>query len=221
MDDNPTAFLSSAVFIILKGGDSDLLLFAASFYSSIPMGGYMSTHRLLKIIAVAVVMLFAGALVIPWHSSAASALAAPVQGGPKFQMVNTYQFHSAIAAADYFNDELINNSLEDRFYQAALSLPDNIKINRLVVYFSDDSEQDLIVALWRFDPSTGEHLEMATVSSWGTQGQYLHSADSSIIEPVVNQQKYSYYIEVGMPPAGSALRVAAVRIDYSDKGENR
>ena len=85
----------------------------------------------------------------------------------------------------------------------------------MVIYFSDDnSEQDLLVALWRFDPSTGDHVEMATVASSGVQGQYLNAADTSIIEPVVNQQRYSYYVEVAMPPAGDTLRVAAIRIDY-------
>jgi hypothetical protein len=183
----------------------------------------MHKHRLLKLSAIAVMLLLTGALVIPWQLSAASALAAPVPGGPKFQMVSAYQFHCATAdhSGDYSNDELINNGQEGRFYQAALSLPDNIKINKMIVYFSDNSEQDIIVALWRFDPSNGEHLEMATVSSWGTQGQYLHAADTSVTEPILNQQRYSYYIEVGMPPAGDALRLAAVRIDYSNRSLTR
>jgi hypothetical protein len=88
----------------------------------------------------------------------------------------------------------------------------------MVVYFYDNNDQDLVVALWRFDPSTGDHVEMATVSSSGAQDQYSNAADTSIIEPAVNQQSYSYYVEVGMPPAGSSLRVAAVRIDYSYRG---
>lgn len=165
---------------------------------------------------LAVVVLSVVALAVPWRSLAASVIAAPVMGGPKFQMLNAYHFSCAIAgpSRDLFNDELINNGPDDRFYQAGLSLPDNIKINKMVVYFTDNSEKDLIVALWRFDPSTGSHLEMATVSSWGTQGQYLNAADTSINEPTINQKRYSYYVEVAMPPAGDTLRVAAVRIDY-------
>jgi len=41
-----------------------------------------------------------------------------------------------------------------------------------------------------------------------------NAADASINEPAVNQQRYSYYLEVIMPPGGDTLRLAAARIDY-------
>ena len=177
----------------------------------------MNSHRLFKLTVLAVLALLAAVVAVPWRSLAASATAAPVPGGPKFLMVDAHQFRAwrPETAAYLSNDELINPGSEGNFYQAGLSLPDNIKITKMVIYFSDDnSEQDLLVALWRFDPSTGDHVEMATVASSGVQGQYLNAADTSIIEPVVNQQRYSYYVEVAMPPAGDTLRVAAIRIDY-------
>ena len=57
---------------------------------------------------------------------------------------------------------------------------------------------------------------MATVWSNSKEDSYRNLADTSIIEPVIDQQSYSYVIEVGMP-AGSfnTLRLAGVRIDYS------
>ena len=180
----------------------------------------MYNRRLLMLTVLAIVVLLTAAAAVPWRSLAASSPRAPIPGGPQFQMVNAYQFRSYIPGptADYFNDELINNSPEDRFYQAALTLPDNITLRKMVVYFYDANEQDLVVALWRFDPSTGNHLEMATVYSSGAEPQYRNAVDLSIIEPAVNQQRYSYYLEVGMPPGGDTLRMAAVRIDYNPRG---
>ena len=178
----------------------------------------MNNHRLFKFTVLALVIVIAAGSVVSLRTLAASVMPAPPRDGPKFLMVNLHQFDCDIADpyGAFFNDELINNGPELRFYQAALTLPDNIKINKMVVYFTDNNnEQDLIVALWRFDPATGSHLEMATVGSWGTQGQYLIGVDPSIIEPTITQQRYSYYLEVAMPPGGDTLRVSGVRIDYS------
>lgn len=193
----------------------------------------MNNHRLFKLTVLAVIVLFAVAAAAPRHSLAvqpaqssvdpgdparmvASAPSAPVPGGPGFQMLNIYQFrpYNPTLAVNIYNDELINPGSESNFYDAALSLPDNVTITKMVVYFYDNAPQDLVVALWRFDPSSGNHLEMATVNSLDAQEQYRNVADTSIIEPAVDQQSYSYYVEVGMPPGGSTLRLAAVRIDY-------
>jgi hypothetical protein len=193
----------------------------------------MNDHRLFKLSVLIILVLFAIGAGVPWRSFAAqpvqgpvgmrdpariaaSAPADPVPGGPGFQMVNAYQFRPAIPdlVEDYFNDELINPGPGGKFYQAALTLPDNVTITRMVVYFYDNDPQDLVVALWRFDPSTGNHLEMATVASSGAQVQYRNAADTSIIEPAVDQQSYSYYVEAGMPGVGNTVRLAGVRIDF-------
>lgn len=191
-------------------------------------------NRKFFILIVALLVLLIATPAVTWRSSAAlagqepasphdldrsAALApqAPVPGGPGFQMVNALQFraHTPDLTAHFYNDELVNPGAMDNFYQAALTLPNHMTITGMVVYFYDNHTDDLLVALWRFDPSTGDHLEMATVASSGAQDLYLNSADTSILSPLVDQQSYSYYVEVGMPPAGSALRVAAVRIDYA------
>jgi hypothetical protein len=193
----------------------------------------MNNHRLFKLSILIIVVVFAVGAGAPGRSSAAlpvrgsggprdtgriaaSAPADPVPGGPGFLMVNAYQFRPYIPdlSEDYFNDELINPGPGSKFYQAALTLPDNVSITGMVVYFYDNVPQDLVVALWRFDPSTGNHLEMATVASSGALVQYRNAADTSIIEPGVDQQSYSYYVEAGMPGVGNTLRLAAVRIDY-------
>ena len=180
----------------------------------------MKSHRSVKLTVLAIILLLAAAAAVPWRTLAASAKVAPVPGGPKFLMVDATQFRAWRPETTAYLGEggLMNPGSEGNFYQAGLSLPDNIKITKVVVYFYDNSElddqDDLVVALWRCDPSTGDHVEMATVASSGAQDQYRNAADTSIIEPMVNQQSYSYYLEVGMPPRGDTLRVAAVRIDY-------
>ena len=61
-------------------------------------------------------------------------------------------------------------------------------------------------------------LNSLTLLSWGTEDQYRNVTDTSIIEPAVDQQRYSYLVEVGIPPVYADLRLAGVRIDYSYRG---
>jgi len=193
--------------------------------------------RLFKLTVLSIVVLLTVVAAIPWRTlaappaqsplgprdptrKAAPDLEAPVPRGPGFLMVNPFQFRSAWQNRtwDYVNGELFNPGPEDNFYEAALTLPDNIVITKMVVYFYDNSELDLCAGLWRFDPSTGDWLAMAEVASWGTEDQYRNVTDTSIIEPAVDQQRYSYLVEVGIPPVYADLRLAGVRLDYSYRG---
>jgi hypothetical protein len=176
----------------------------------------MRKLRFFMLMVFAIIMLFVMAMAIPHHTVAAPPPVTPVPGGPTFQMLNAHQFTAYIPTVNgiFFNDELVNNESGSMFYQAALSIPNNITVTKMVVYFYDNTQADLVVALWRFDPATGDHVEMATVASADFLNQYRNAEDATIVDPTVDQQKYSYYVEVGMPPSGSALRVAAVRIDY-------
>jgi hypothetical protein len=151
--------------------------------------------------------------------AAAPDLAVPVPGGPDFLMVNPYQFRPAFADCgwEYNNGELDNPGPRDCFYEAALTLPNDVTITRMVAYFYDNQEQDVLVGLWRVNPSTGEWSAMAGIASEGAQDQYRNAVDKSIVEPVIDQRSYSYLVEVGMPAAFNALRLAGVRIDYAYK----
>jgi hypothetical protein len=177
----------------------------------------MNIHQLFKITTLAIVVLLAVTAAVPWRTQAAPAPAAPVPGGPGFQMVNAYQFRPAFPAStwDYFEGELNNPGPQDSFYEAALSLPNNITITGVVVYFYDNSEKDLAVGLWRIDPSTGDWIPLAEVGSSGAQDLRRNVADTSIDVPLIDQQNYSYTVEVYIPAAFNTLRLAAVRIDYA------
>ena len=178
----------------------------------------MNSHRFLKLRIVAVI-LFTTALLIPVHSFSASAALPAIPGGPKFQMVNAHQFipYRPETTTYVWNDELVNPGSEDNFNQAALSLPDHIKINKMVVYFYDNNpDKGFCAALWRFDPATGDHLALAELCTIDGDAldQYRTAVDTSIVEPWVDQQRYSYYLEVFVQPAGDTVRIGAVRIDY-------
>jgi hypothetical protein len=201
----------------------------------------MNKVRLLKLSVLAIVVLPAVLVAagVPWRSLAAQLgqgpvgprdpgklaapglTVAPVPGGPRFLMVNASQFRSAFPERgwEFNNGELDNPGPGDNFYEAALTLPDNVKIIRVVVYFYDNSEQDLVAGLWRSDPTTGNWTALAELASSGAQDAYRHVIDTSIVEPLVDQQRYSYVMEVGMPPAFNTLRLAAVRIDYISRGD--
>jgi hypothetical protein len=188
----------------------------------------MKKHLILKLRVAAVMLLLIVALAVPWNSLAAPAYEATVSGGPKFFMVNAIQFRPYRPEIDPYtwNDELSNPGTEDNFYQAALTLPDNIKINKMVVYFYDKNpnpSKGFCAALWRFDPSTGDHAAMAELCTIDGDGQdkYRTIVDTSINEPLINQQRFSYYIEVSMNPAFYDVRVAAVRLDYSTRSDQQ
>jgi hypothetical protein len=194
----------------------------------------MNIDRRLKPAVLAIVVLLAaaaavtsGAAAVPARPDAGGprnpALAAapdpgaPVPGGPGYLMVNPFQFRSAFPDRGwgYENGELSNPGPEENFFEAPVTLPNNVTITNMVAYFYDNTDQGLAVGIWRIDPSTGSWLQMASVSSSGAQDQYRNAANASIIEPAVDQQSYSYLIEAHLPVAWHTLRLAGVRIDYA------
>lgn len=56
---------------------------------------------------------------------------------------------------------------------------------------------------------------MASVSSDGAQAAYRSASDTSMVYPVVDNQNFSYYLELVIPPtAGTNIKLTNVRIDY-------
>jgi len=55
---------------------------------------------------------------------------------------------------------------------------------------------------------------MAVVSSSGYSAVYSYAETASIVNPVVDQQSYSYLLEVTLPPS-LELRLVGMRIDYA------
>jgi len=182
-------------------------------------------RRILLVVIVAALLATTSAQVpalvagMTWRSAAAPAPdAEPVPGGPAFQMVSPFEFRliDSGGAWAYYGGGLYNPGPGGAFYAAALTLPNNITITKMVVYFYDNSAINLYVTLLRCYTAGLGVDTMAYVASSGTRDTFGNEADESIDYPVVDQQSYSYSIEVSMPPGGgSDLRLIGVRIDYA------
>jgi hypothetical protein len=196
------------------------------------------TRRILLVITVAAGLL-AAASALTWRSvaapaaqepvpggrerqgdpAAASAPQAPVPGGPAFVMLDPCAFRPMYPTTewDYYEDwQLYNPGAYTSGYLANLVLPNNVTITQMVVYFYDNfTDGQIIVHLYRNDPASASWVDVATVVTAGAQPQYRSSAQTSITQPVVDQQSYTYSLSVGIAPGGNQLRLTGIRIDYA------
>lgn len=155
----------------------------------------------------------------PRDPARAAALAPqePVPGGPQFYAVNAVAFRplSSSYLWAYYLLELYNPGTGNAEYDLSLSLPNNVAITQFVVYYYDGSTgYNLESTLVRCPLAGGSCTQMAKVNSSGIPS-YSHAATSSIAYPDVDQQNYSYVVDVYLPPAGDSLTLVGVRIDYA------
>ena len=153
----------------------------------------------------------------PSARAAAAAPAAPVPGGPGFYAQSSLHFrpYLPLYEYDYAGTDLYNPGTGTGYYEAPLALPNGATITKLVVYYWDNSATlDLTGQLYRvaFD-GTGA-APMAVVSSSGYSAVYSYAETASIVNPVVDQQSYSYLLELTLPPSLD-LRLVGMRIDYA------
>lgn len=195
----------------------------------------MIRSRRLLWIPVAVAVVLTAALGLAWRSAAApasqapappllaevnpanaAAPQAPVPGGPSFQMVSAFQFkpRSMSTTWEYKNLDLHNPGSGTSIFDASFTLPNNVTITNMVLYFYDNSGYNVTAWLYRGDPTTGDWVMMASGASSGAQDAYRYISVSSIENSAVDQQSYSYLLTVEVPPAATSLRLTSVRIDY-------
>lgn len=196
----------------------------------------MNHWRRIALVLTAVAVLVAAASALAWRSAAAPAAQppppaglespanpaaqnpdVPVPGGPAFLMISGFQFKPRWMGTtwDYQGLDLHNPGAGTSYLDASFSLPNDVVITGMVVYYYDNSASDLAVWLYRGDVSTGNFAFMADASSSGAMDQYRNVSDTTIDLPAVDQQSYSYIVTVEMPPAGNSLRLVGVRIDYA------
>jgi hypothetical protein len=193
----------------------------------------MNRHRRFKLAVLATIVLLAAGSVVTWRLVAAppgggvtgprdparaAALAPeePVPGGPGFYAQSAVAFRplSSSYLWAYYLLELYNPGSGGAEYDLSLSLPNNVTITQFVVYYYDGSSYDLESTLVRCPSAGGPCTHMALVNSSGVPS-YSYAATSSIAYPGVDQQNYSYVVDLYLPPAGDSLTVASVRIDYA------
>ena len=135
-----------------------------------------------------------------------------------YLMINPYQFrpYTSTIAWAYYGADLYNPGSEFGGYYATLALPDNVIITQVVGYFLDNSPSDLRINLLRC-PSLESHCpRMAAIESSGESTEYRFVSSDVIDFSEVDQQNYSYILELALPAGGTELRLSAVRIDYTD-----
>jgi len=200
----------------------------------------MNLNRRLALAVLLAVLLLAAASAVTWRSVAAqpgngpraglerpgnpAGEAAPppeepVPGGPGFIMHSSVAFRPSSPATDwaYGSRQLYNPGATPGTYYSSPSLPNSATITKVVVYYYDNCPGvDLLVDLLVCDQAAEICDVMATAGSWDVVGGYGHSEDSTVSLPLVDQQSYSYILQLQLPEScGSNLRLVSVRIDYA------
>jgi hypothetical protein len=144
----------------------------------------------------------------------------PVPGGPGFVVLNSFDFkpYSQIASYQYAGT-LLWNLGDYSYYIAPVHLPQGATINQVVAYYIDNDGvigKDIEIDMLLLNDFTTSGDVMAAISSEGLPISSLinYAVTSSIFYPVVDNSRYSYLVQVGMPNSAN-VALSAVRIDYT------
>jgi len=157
-------------------------------------------------------------VVIPGSSVSPSVQQAPVPGGPGFLMIPAAAFTPAFPGTIYTNYGVLvsGQSSTQITYMAPVNLPQGATVTKLVLYFNDtDLSQSVFAELLRNPVPGGETFLMASVASLvDLLGSWTYRADTTIDNPVIDNQANMYFIRVGLPVSSAELMISGVRIDY-------
>jgi hypothetical protein len=197
----------------------------------------MKHHSRLRLALFAAVVLTAAASAVSWRAvgaplsdvfasesgeaSDATTLgrdiaAPPVSGGPGFYSISAWLFRNRGSQGwAYIGQELYNSGGGMMEFYAPVSLPNGAAVTKLVVYFWDNSPNDLSASLYRLPLDGSPEEKMAETYPTGDAG-HGNSASTLINSPIIDQQAYAYYVEV-LLPYDPEVRLRAIRIDYAYK----
>ena len=139
----------------------------------------------------------------------------PVPGGPGFISVSTFGFQPCYPTTNlaHNNTWMYNDSQTFGVYYAPVNLPQGATLTKVLFFYNDSAPVNMTFYLMSINMFDGSHLEVAQVNSTGSSGYGY--VESPIFVPVVNNQLYSYIIEVDIPGGHSAnLSLINIRIDY-------
>ncbi len=144
---------------------------------------------------------------------------AAVPGGPGFVMVHPTAFIPVNSSLEYgfvSGGFLYNPGSIGSYYEAAVNLPHGAKITKLVLYYYDNSTQNMSIVLAGMGMDDSNLLSLANFTTSGAEENYRVVEDTTITSETINNQSYAYWIEVGIPGSqGANLMIRGVRIDYS------
>ena len=141
----------------------------------------------------------------------------PVPGGPGFISVSTFGFKPQDPTMDlsYSTTRMFNDGVTSGLYFAPVNLPDGASLTHVLFFYYDtvvaDNMHFYLLRVNMFDGSTEQVARVFADSSTG----YAY-VESAIFRPTVDNQLYSYILEVGIPSGfDKELSLINVRIDYS------
>ena len=142
----------------------------------------------------------------------------PVPGGPGFIMVGAFEFkpYSEAYSQAYSGALLYNpSSTTNTDSMAGLTLPHGATITKITLYFEDISTTNTFVYLLRAGADGVSNIVTSCASVGAQAGFRTASNQSAVLFPVVDNQNYSYFLELVIPSfAGTDIRISNVRIDY-------
>jgi hypothetical protein len=145
------------------------------------------------------------------------ALATPVPGGPGFVSLSPAAFkpidpNYPIA---FFGTNIYNPNDNTASYLAPISLPNGATVTKFVAYYVDNITWGELFAMLAAAPFDGANEDqIAMLTSWGDDLSYRYTEIIPNDSPVINQQIYSYYVLIGLPPT-IQVKLAGVRVDYA------
>lgn len=140
-----------------------------------------------------------------------------VPGGPGFIMIHPYQFRLRYSNQpwQFLFSYLYNPSSNEYSYMAApLNLPHGATITQLTLYYKDNSPKNMSIRLKAY--SGNLEATMAGIYTDEEENIIQSVFDNTVNFSVVDNQNYSYALELDFEPGGSTnLFLTNVRIDYA------
>ena len=142
-----------------------------------------------------------------------------VPGGPGFIMVHPTAFIPVISSFEYGfagGGFLYNPGSTPAYYEAAVNLPHGAKITKVVLYYYDNSTENIWVTLAAMGMDEFDLPNLTNLTTSGAVENHRVMEDTTITPDTINNQSYTYWIEAGIPGSQSTnLMIRGIRIDYS------
>lgn len=140
-----------------------------------------------------------------------------IPGGPGFVSTSGFAFYprSGSGLVEYTIQGLMYNPMPttSQVFMAPVNLPNGAIVTKVVIYYYDESSDDMNVYLTRVPLVSGIEI-MATVVSSGNSG-YGWAQTEVITNQVIDLQNYAYYLFVYLTGGNDTLlSLSGVRVDY-------
>ncbi len=118
----------------------------------------------------------------------------------------------------WFEGYLAGTALPGGCVQAPAYLPDNTEITSFYIsYIDEDGGQNFSVWLTRTtNTSVAPFLDLATITTSGSDPAVRTAWDTSIQQPIVNLPEYSYYVGACLPSSSTKLISARIYFESND-----